>query len=46
MNLINPYLARIARFLSILSIPAQGPESQCLLKVTEDLSIDFSGCEK
>ena len=23
-----------------------GPELQCLLRVKEDLSIDFSGCEK
>ena len=23
-----------------------GPELQCLLKVMEDLSIDFSGCKK
>ena len=24
----------------------QGPELQCLLRVKEDLSVDFSGCEK
>ena len=39
-------LSEHALLIAFVINPVLGPELQCFLKVKEDLSIEFSGCQK